>query len=330
MAINREFDDAVDLQLDLFRAAAGVTSDVLSILRRLERDLVARLAGERLTEWSRARINRQISEVRTLIREVYGEVAAVALEGTSGIGAVTATATAATLRVASGDTVTMLSREFLETLAGNAIVQGAVQADWWRRQGDDAAFRFAQEVRQGVAAQEATQTIVRRVRDALAVTRANAAALVQTSVATVANDARQAMFDQNLDIIKRFRAVATLDTRTCTRCAPLDGLEWQTDGTPIGHNQPLPRYPLHYNCRCLLIPQVFDTPPGGQRAATGGPVSASLTFEGWLERQTPAKVEEMLGKGRAELYLAGKITLADLTNGTGRPLTLAQLRARYE
>jgi hypothetical protein len=149
-------------------------------------------------------------------------------------------------------------------------------------------------------------------------------------VATVANDARQAVFDANLDIIKRYRGVATLDTSTCERCAPLDGLEWQKDGTPIGHSLPLPRYPLHYNCRCLLIPVVLDGPQGGQRASDGGPVSASLTFSGWLERQSPAKVAEVLGKGRAELYKAGKITLMDLTSGAGRPLTLEQLRKKYD
>jgi hypothetical protein len=37
----------------------------------------------------------------------------------------------------------------------------------------------------------------------------------------------------------------------------------------------------------------------------------------------------VLGKGRAELYRAGTITLQDLTNGAGRPLTLAELTTKY-
>lgn len=328
MAINRIFDDAVDLQLDLFRTAASVESEVLDILRTLERELLGKLAGNTITEWSRTRTNQQLRETRTLIQEYYARAADVSTEAMAGIANVTATATAATLLVTESQ-ITRLSDDFLRTLAGDSIIQGAVQADWWSRQTADTVFRFNGAVRQGIAAGETNQQIIRRVIQFMDVSRANAAALVQTSTATVANDARMAMFEANSDIIKRYRAVATLDTNTCTRCAPLDGLEWEKDGTPIGHNFPMPRYPLHFNCRCLLIPQVFDSPPGGQRASADGPISARTTFTEWLERQPAEKVEEVLGKGRADLFRSGKITLAQLTNGAGRPLTLDQLRARY-
>lgn len=328
MAINRTFDDAVDLQLDLFRTAASVESEVLDILRTLERELLGQLAGNTITEWSRTRTNQQLRETRTLIQEYYARAADVSTEAMAGIANVTATATAATLLVTESQ-ITRLSDDFLRTLAGDSIIQGAVQSDWWSRQTADTVFRFNGAVRQGIAAGETNQQIIRRVIQFMDVSRANAAALVQTSTATVANDARMAMFEANADIIKRYRAVATLDTNTCPRCAPLDGLEWEKDGTPIGHNFPMPRYPLHFNCRCLLIAQVFDSPPGGQRASADGPISARTTFTEWLERQPAEKVEEVLGKGRADLFRSGKITLAQLTNGAGRPLTLKELRAKY-
>ena len=328
MAINRIFDDAVDLQLDLFRTAASVESEVLDILRTLERELLGKLAGNTITEWSRTRTNQQLRETRTLIQEYYARAADVSTEAMAGIANVTATATAATLLVTESQ-ITRLSDDFLRTLAGDSIIQGAVQSDWWSRQSADTVFRFNGAVRQGIAAGETNQQIIRRVLQFMDVSRANAAALVQTSTATVANDARMAMFEANADIIKRYRAVATLDTNTCTRCAPLDGLEWEKDGTPIGHNFPMPRYPIHFSCRCLLIGQVFDSPPSGERASADGPIAAKTTFTEWLERQPAEKVEEVLGKGRADLFRSGKITLAQLTNGAGRPLTLDQLRARY-
>jgi hypothetical protein len=78
-----------------------------------------------------------------------------------------------------------------------------------------------------------------------------------------------------------------------------------------------------------MVPVVLEGPQGGTRASDAGQVSASLTFTGWLERQPAAKVAEILGKGRAELYRAGKITLMDLTSGAGRPLTLEQLKTKY-
>ncbi len=323
-----QFDTAVEFQLDAMRVSAGAQRAVLRILRDLERDLVGRLTGS-LTDWSRARIRQQLAETRATIAAIYGDAAAVSQDAAEAVADVAVRVTAGSIVV--GTEVSVLpTAAVLETLAGNAIVQGAVQREWWQKQSADTAFRFAAEVRQGIAAAETNQQIIQRVRRVMDVSRANAAALVQTSVATVANDARQAVFDANADIIKRYRAVATLDTHTCTRCAPLDGLQWLPDGKPYGgHKQPMPRYPLHYNCRCLMIPVVLDGPIEGQRATAGGPVSASLTFNGWLERQPKAKQIEVLGKGRAELYRAGKITLMDLTSGAGRPLTLDELRSKY-
>jgi SPP1 gp7 family putative phage head morphogenesis protein len=266
-----------------------------------------------------------LSEVRTLIKSHYDKAASVALEGTSAIAEVAARATALSL----GTAAVLPSATMLEAIASQSVIQGAAQGAWWARQSADTAFRFGQAVRQGMVNAETNQQIIRRVRSFLDTSQANAAALVQTSTATVANDARQLVFDRNEDIIKRYRAVATLDTKTCERCAPLDGLEWDKEGNGIGHSTSKPTYPLHFNCRCLLIGRISDEAPGGMRAATGGPVSAKLTFEGWLERQSKEKQEDMLGKGRAELYRAGKITLADLTRGNGRPLTLDELRTKY-
>lgn len=324
-----QFDTAVEFQLDAMRVSAGAQRDVLRILRAMERELLGKLAGDSLTDWSRARIRQQLAETRDVIRGYYERTAAISTDAAVGIADVAAKVTASSI-VVGGERAVLPTAAVLETIAGNAIVQGAVQADWWSRQTTDTTFRFAAAVRQGIAAAETNQQIIQRVRRVMDVSRANAAALVQTSVATVANDARQAVFDANADIIKRYRAVATLDTHTCERCAPLDGLEWLPDGTPYGgHRQPMPRYPLHYNCRCLMIPVVLDGPIEGQRATAGGPVSASLTFNGWLERQPKAKQIEVLGKGRAELYRAGKITLMDLTSGAGRPLTLDELRSKY-
>jgi hypothetical protein len=37
----------------------------------------------------------------------------------------------------------------------------------------------------------------------------------------------------------------------------------------------------------------------------------------------------MLGKGRAQLWRDGKITLQDLLNAQGVPLTLRELREKY-
>lgn len=322
------FDQAVTLQLDIFRASAGIARDVVNVLRDMERELVGRLATGNVTEWGRARATKQLAEVRETIKAYYAQAADTALQSTTVIAEVAALATAKTLAV-GGAEVLLPTLAMMQTIASQSVIQGAAQGAWWAKQAADTQFRFARAVRQGLAGAETNQQIINRVKGFLDTSRSNAAALVQTSVATVANDAREFTFERNSDIIKRYRAVATLDSNTCARCAPLDGLEWTPEGKPIGHGYPRPHYPLHFNCRCLVIPRVFDSPPGGMRASADGPVPAKLTFSGWLERQPKEVIEETLGKGRAELFSAGKITLRDLTSGNGRPLTLDQLRQRH-
>jgi len=59
-----------------------------------------------------------------------------------------------------------------------------------------------------------------------------------------------------------------------------------------------------------------------------GPVASDLSFDDFLRSQPPDFADEMLGKGRAELWRSGRITLAQLLDARGNPLTLAELRKR--
>ena len=57
-----------------------------------------------------------------------------------------------------------------------------------------------------------------------------------------------------------------------------------------------------------------------------GQVAADLTFADFLKGKPASFADEMLGKGRAELWRDGKITLSKLLDQKGNPLTLAELR----
>lgn len=308
------------------RVSASVRADVVKVLKRMERELLGKIASGKLTAWGAARVNRQLSEAQRIIAEYYGEASAISMASSAVIAPIAAKVTA----LAISPSAVLPTETMLSQIASKSVVQGAVQGAWWSKQSADTAFKYSQAVRQGLAAAETNQQIIARVTQALDVSRRQAATLVQTSVATVANDARQAVFDKNQDIIKRYRALATLDTNTCLVCAPLDGKEWLPDGTPIDHNFSLPRYPLHHNCRCLLLARATSGQPRGGRAAAGGPVPASETLDSWISRQSPAKVEELLGTRRAEMFRAGKLSLDDLVNGSGRPLSVAELAKKYE
>lgn len=323
--MENQFDAAVELQLDIMRVSAGLQSQTVAILRNLEKQLLGELASGELTEWGIRRRERQLREISASIKSYYDQIDEIALAGTQGIAEVSAKVTTASI----APNALLPTESMMASIASGSIVQGATQGQWWNKQSSELSFRFSGAVRQGLAGAETNAQIINRVRQVMNVSRSNAAALVQTSVATVANDARQAVFERNQDIIRKYRAVATLDTHTCVKCAPLDGKEWEPDGEGIGHSLPFPNYPLHFNCRCLLIPVVLDDPIGGRRASSDGEVSARLTFEGWLKRQSTEKQSDILGKGRADLWRKGKLTLTDLVNGYGNPLSLDQLRKKY-
>lgn len=122
-------------------------------------------------------------------------------------------------------------------------------------------------------------------------------------------------------------------------CMALDGQAWNLDGEKLkGTKVEFTAAPLHMGCRCVLspIPKTFkeiglnipEPDDTGQRASKDGPVPGDMTFQAFLSRQSPAFVENVLGKRRAELFLAGKLTVRDLVSGTGRELTLDELKTR--
>lgn len=332
--LNRElFDATIELGIDLERVSASARAEIIRLLKKMEKELVAN------TEWQQARVNKQIAEAKAIIRRYYNDAAEVALETTSGAAKVAASATATSLTVATGSMVDVVlpSASFLESIAGDAIIQGATQSAWWARQSDDTAFKFAAAVRQGLVAAETNQQIIKRVMDVMDISRRNAAALVQTSVQTVANNARIKTLKENGDIVSSVEWVAALDAKTCIECAVMDGKRWGIDGTPIGHSVPFRQPPIHFNDRCSMVPITktfrelgidIDEVPEGTRASMEGQVS-DKTFADFLSRKGTAYQDEVLGKGRADLYRRGVISFNDLVDGKGSMLTLAQLRQKY-
>jgi hypothetical protein len=72
----------------------------------------------------------------------------------------------------------------------------------------------------------------------------------------------------------------------------------------------------------------LDEIPAGVRASMDGEASGTLTYEDWLAGQSQARQQDILGPGRYELWTKGKLTLAEMLDQRGNPMTLEQLRAR--
>lgn len=237
------------------------------------------------------------------------------------------------------------------TLPNGKVVEKA-----FRGIAEDQAEKFAQVVRQGLLTGEPTADIARRLKGSLQfgqeaksvkqlalaggeLTKAanhQVVTLIRTSVNQVANAASQQTYEANQDISKKYRYVATLDTRTSAICRALDGREFEYGKGPMP--------PQHFNCRSTTVPIVdyealgFDPPPVGKRAAQGGMVPTNQSYGQWLYDENSARGRErqaeVLGS-KAPYFrkLARKHgprdAIAKLVRDDGSELTLADLRKRY-
>ena len=223
-------------------------------------------------------------------------------------------------------------------------------------------------VQLGMVKGEGIGELVRRIRGtALApgimdMSKRNATSLVRTSVMQVANEARMDMYEGNGDLIDGYEIVETLDKRTCPICRAYDGKQWvKKDGKLVakGHRLRWPGpHPLHWQCRGTKIPilksfadlagpkstipkskiRKLEKLTPAQRAAMtydekllgiGKPVSGGMTYNDWLLTQPEAVQIDVLGPGRFRLWKKHKLSMADMVNQKGRPLSIADLEKKY-
>ena len=212
-----------------------------------------------------------------------------------------------------------------------------------------ASFVNGESVSQGIARmRQSTQGLLRRELETL----------TRTGLQHFAIQAREAMAQDNLDILERRYFNAIFDNRTTLGCRSLHGKTWLL--TDNSH----PVIPRHFNCRSSwLLLLKGQTEPGGTRAAVGGKktdraeekydnrtaqtdkkikyrgkkdadmfkpgqISADTGMGAWLREQPDWYVRDTLGARRAQLFMDGRLPLSSFTDAAGRPLSLAELAAR--
>jgi len=336
-------------QLNLLRVAASKARSVLSLLAKLEAALVQLLAGKDLTQSRRDRVNRVLASAKEESAQAYADIQNLHAEQLGRLVASEVQLVSTIVNDAADFAVfdRVLPASALDSIASDLLVQGAPSSEWWARQAGDTAFRFATEMRLGLAAGETNAGLIQRViggkgrAGLMEASRRNAEALVRTSVLQASNDARLAVYQKNRDVLNGVQQVSTLDDRTTDICIAYDGAYWDLDGNPVDDKQ-LPFNggpPRHWNCRSVLVPitktwgemgiAADDLSPG-KRAAMDGTVAQETTFNDWLERRSASEQDRILGAGKAALWRDGKISLTDLLDQRGRPLTLEELQKKYE
>ncbi len=230
---------------------------------------------------------------------------------------------------------------------------------------DAQAELFSKTVRNGLLTGESTDQIARRLKGRLqfgdlgplsvrqlsqaggeltSVANNQVMAMVRTSINQVANEASQQVYKANQDVTKRYRYVATLDSRTSAICRALDGQEFDYGKGPTP--------PQHFNCRSTTVPIIdyeglgFDPPPPsalrrpnsafkGPRPVRGENVPDNETYGQWLNQQSKATKQDVLGKSKVPYFnrLVNKYGPTDairkFVSADGSELTLEQLKRRY-
>lgn len=200
--------------------------------------------------------------------------------------------------------------------------------DWGRAK----KAAIMREVRIGVVAGESTLAIAKRVRGTIATggrgsalfrSRESAEALIRTAISHIMNATREEVFSANSDVTKGVQWSATLDTRTCVRCAALDGKVFPVNSGP--------RPPLHINCRCATVPVTSFSNIPGQRASMAGPVPDNLTMNEFMKEMLSAEQQDrILGSAtKGRLFRSGGLDLDGFVDRTGRPFSLDELRRMH-
>lgn len=244
-----------------------------------------------------------------------------------------------------------LPQTLLDSIAGQGTIEGARVLQWWQRQSADLQRSFADAVRTSVKngetlAQGATRVVGGTINGVevpgvMATTMARAATLVATSVNHATNQARLATYQRNTDVVKQIQQISTLDNRTSETCIAYAGKIWDAETLePVGHNLPFNGGPpRHFNCRSTLVPVTksfeelgvnADEIGASDRASMDGTVPADVTFDSWLNDQSDVFQNDLLGSAKAEMWRQDEITLTQLVDFKGDPMSVAQLEAMVE
>lgn len=234
------------------------------------------------------------------------------------------------------------------------LPNGKVLAKSFRGLAEAQADLFAKTVRNGLLTGESTDKLARRLKGRLkfgdlgplsvrqlaqaggeltTVANHQVMAMVRTSINQVANASSQQVYEANQDVTKRYRYVATLDSRTSAICQALDGQEFDYGKGPTP--------PQHFNCRSTTVPVIdykglrIPPPKPGKRRSSDGLVPANQTYGQWLSNQSKAVKADVLGPEKVPYFnrLARKYgptkAIRKFVSQDGSELTLDQLKRRY-
>ena len=283
---------AFDLEKVKTASAKNIAKILEDLMREIERELRdADPTGVTRTAYQQERLNKLFNMADKTIKSQYKGIGGILKNELMTLaeieGLFAAKAINAVLKVDVLDYV--VSREVLEKLATETLIEGAPSAEWWSKQAVSLQDEFKRVMRVGVAKGETLQQMSARVMGTqkpsllgvlgnvpgvtdeviegltyepglLKKARRNAEALVRTSYQTVMSEARRDAYRQNDDVIKGIQQISSLDSRTTILCRAYDGATWDLNKQPImGTKLPYGTgCPRHFGCRSVEVPLMKD------------------------------------------------------------------------
>lgn len=360
-SINERFlDHQIAQQVRWIRVANRDVAEMLKILAPLDKQLEKSLRNARLeSTFTRARLEALRKQIAGLIETLHEEqLIPGLLNRVSEAAKLSAEIEGSTLRrfLPAGLDVTTPNLGVLQVAATTTPFNGGSANDWAKELKTADVNRTWRTVLGGITSGSTTEQIIAsvigtkplRYKDGVReVTRRGAATLVRTSINHAASQGRNAVWEENSDIIRGVRWVSTLDTRTSPVCRHNDGRMGPTSTAsgkawtaPDGVETLSPllaRPPAHPNCRSTTVAVTKSFAEMGidlpdlrpeTRASMDGKVPANLTYYEWLARQSDDIQREVLGKTRFDLWKKKGVTPDEFVNDVGEQLSLPALRRR--
>lgn len=317
-ANERLLDLAVRHRIGLERLSTSTVRRVLAQIRRVEIDVLGRIAARSALGRSDGNLTALLGELRSLYVESYRPLTRGLQGDLFELAGYEAEFQAKALgSVLSVQTNTPILTQVVAAVNARPF-QGRLLQGWLDDLPVGAASRVQEAIRQGFIEGESTDSIIKRIRGTKAakyrdglmeISRRGAESLVRTAVTHIASVAQEETYAANADVLDGVEWVSVLDSRTTPICQSRDGKVYA-----VGRG---PRPPAHIRCRSTTIGRVKGSEPPPR-----------LIYGEWLKRQPPSVQNEVLGKTRGDLFRTGKVPVDRFTDPAGNQLTLEQLQAR--
>lgn len=323
MTANESLADAFRIrQVYLFRHQASVRNEIERLLSILQRNLTGAISQSSpntpAPRYRENRVEKLVEEALSIIRDAYkgirsyheGDLKHLAeAEALWLLEAVSAAVASKAIKFGDWN--------YLE-LVRDSLIAGAPVGEWWKEQSAHVQSGFSRAMRMGLVAGDSDAQLIARTRTLIGVTQNRAKILVRGASSAVVSQVRKKAVLDNPDVFRGIQQVSVFDGRTSDTCIAYAGKVWRLpDYKPVGHRLPynggVPRHPNCRSTEIAVLTEEYGEPP------------EDISFETFLKGKSPAFVNHLLGKGRADMYLNGHLSLSQLVDQTGRALTLEEI-----